>query len=362
MTRRQALIALLGGASAAVAAVAAGCAGMNDLPRLFGGSATAEDAIVYAHQAGIARGGIGFYIDFTSGTLMRCNLDGQDREALYSNGQQNAAGIRYLVSSDDEVFFGDVPSLSVKAIPRDGGEARTVVTAPTDTKLQPLPRAIVGEHLILSMNDATDNSSTLWSVKLTGEGARMLFPLPQGFYLHGIDLESRRAFYSGVNEQNQWEIRSASLEDGSDESILWTLEESTADTSTLSFALANGLIVACAGDASAASYEIFTLELDGTGKQQVHPFGSQRIDFDASGQSLFVADLDALALLAEDSATKGFSTVAQIPREGASTVLYALEADEGLCWLTTMHPDADNQAVYLTSLYNAETGELTKLY
>ena len=356
------LALLVGGASAAVAA--AGCSGAGELPRLFGDSESAsrEDPVVYAHQAGVARGGEAFYIDFTTGTLMRCDADGQGREALYSNGQQNAAGIRYVVAGDDEVFFGDVPSFSLKAVPHGGGEARTVVSAPSDTKLQPLPRAIVGEHLILSMNDAADNSSTLWSAKLTGEESRMLFPLPQGFYLHGIDAASRRAFYSGANEQGFWEIRSANLEDGGNEQVAWTLEESPAEASTLSFALANGRIVACAGDASAASYEIFTLALDGSGKQQVHPFGSQRIDFDASGSSLFVADLDALALLAEDPDTKGFSTVAQIPREGGSTVLYSLEADEGLCWLTTMHPDADNQAVYLTSLYNAETQELTKLY
>lgn len=373
MTRRTALACALGGLGLLGFAGLIGCRGESSpadaatgsgVPPADGAADGFDVSAHVAHETGVRDGDALYYVAFSSGSIVRCGLDGSGPEVLYSNGHVNHLGIRYLALDGGELFFCDVPTASVRAVPCAGGEARTV-WASEDARALPLPVVVAGERLYFSLLDGESMGSELWSVRRDGSDPHAHFSLPANFYVQCVDPERGRAYYAGTDGLDARQIRSAALADGSDELVLFSLDGVPSAASALSWQVAADRLLVEAQDDTQLTNRLLSMALDGSDQQLVHDFSSQKVVFDSWADHLFLVDRETLAVLARTGeGPEGgphFETVATIPRRAAGSALSLVEADDGLVWVMTVTPGVDNANEYVTHLVDPATGTVTEL-
>lgn len=342
------LLALTGAAGAL--AVVRGCA--TDAPDATSSDATSD--LVICREAACLDGDGVYYVRFGDGTIAATDTSVSAYFALYSNGGVNQAGIRYLGVWEGEVFFGDAPSQALLAVPVTGGEPRTVLAAASEGSLV-MPRFIDRGTVYASMLDMQSMASELWSVRTDGTAKDRLFSLPQGFYLGGVDLEAERAYYAGINDAGEREIRSADL-DGGDERVVFAMEGVASEDADLCWGLADGCVIVDAQNVAERSDRLLSISPDGSDQQLICDFASRNLEFDLCGDSLFMLDRDTLDLMAV-SLDGQMTTLCQIPRTDGATTAALLEAGRGTAFVTTVTPDADAASVYRTYMVDAAEPE-----
>lgn len=352
LTRRAALACALGAVGMLGVAAALGC------DRDAGDEPTTEAPTAnLAHQTAVESASGIFYVDFATGSIVRTDRSGASREVIYSNGGVNHLGVRYLVCSDDDVFFCDVPSASLRAVPAAGGEARTVLSSPSPSVL-PLPLLIEDGTIYLSMLDSQTMASTLASVGCDGGGYQEHLALPTSFYAQYVDVAEGRVYYSGVSGEAR-QIRSAAL-DGADELTVFSLESAPSTGSSITWQIAGERLYVQALDGTSGTNALTSIALDGTDEKLVHNFSTQNVNFDLCGDDLYFIDRDTLTVLASTLADPTPKTVATIPPRGGTTVS-AIEAGDGLVWVMTVTPGVDNANEYVTYMVDVEGGSVLEL-
>ena len=363
--RRSALMLAAGALGVAGFVAAAGCMGTGSPASSGTAAPAAPDAVAPAsstpaHQAAVSDGDFVFYVDFSDGSLVRCDADGAGRTVLYSNGQVNHLGIRYLVCASGEVFFCDAPTASLLAVPQDGGEARPVWASPNPDQL-PLPLCVDGGLVYFSLLDGTTMQSTIFSVAPDGSEPRRHTTLPSGFYAQLVDGATGRVYYSGVSDKDVRQIRSAAL-GGADEQVLFSLDGVASKDSALSWQLSADRLFVEVQDNVAASNQLLSLALDGTDEQLVYDFSSQKVLFDLCGSELWFLNRETFSLMARaDEGGPLVEEVAVVPKRSAGTAVSFLEAGEGVAWVTTVTPGEDTANEYVTYLVIRETGTVLEL-
>lgn len=360
MTRRAALACAIGAVGAAGLLAVLGCE-RDDASVSAGSDATDAPAgsASIAHQTAAEGAGGIFYVDFSSGSIVRTDRSGATREVIYSNGQVNHLGVRYLVCDGGDVFFCDAPSASLRAVPAAGGEARTVLTSSSATVL-PLPLLIEDGRVYLSMLDGATMASTLASVGCDGADYREHLTLPANFYAQYVDVPAGRVYYSGVSADDERQIRSSAL-DGSDELVLFSLDGVPSASSSITWQLFGGRLYVQALDSASSSNTLTSRLLDGTDEQLVHNFTTQRVSFDLFGGNLYFVDHDTLAVLASTLDEPAPRTVATVPTRAAGTTVSAIEAGDGVVWIMTVTPGVDNANEYVTYMVDVEAGSVVEL-
>lgn len=357
LTRRAAMACAFGAFGMLGVATALGC-GHDAETGGTDADAQEEPAMAnLAHQTAVEGDGALFFVDFSSGSVVRTDRSGATHEVVYSNGQVNHLGIRYLVCSGGDVFFCDAPSASVRAVPTTGGDARTVLSSPNPAVL-PLPLLIEGDVIYLSMLDGQTMASTLASVRCDGSDYREYFTLPSGFYAQYVDVGGGRAYYSGVSGDVR-QIRSAAL-DGSDEATLFALEAPDGMSTSLTWQIAGDRLYVLALDGTTSSNLLTSRTLDGSDEQVVHNFSTQNVYFDLHGDDLYFIDRDALTVLASTLDDPVPQTVATIPPRAGTTVS-AIEAGDGIAWVLTVTPGSDNANEYVAYMIDIEAGLVMEL-
>ena len=365
MDRRHALGLAVGALGLAGFAAVAGCMGTSSPAAPAAGSSPAPDAVApasatLAHQAAVSDGDSVFYVDFSEGSLVRCDADGSGRTVLYSNGQANHLGIRYLVCASGEVFFCDAPTASLLAVPQDGGEPRCVWASPNPEQL-PLPLCVDGGLIYVSLLDGTTMESAILSVALDGSEPRRHTTLPANFYAQVVDGATRCVYYAGVTGEDVRQVRSMSL-GGADEQVLFSLDGVASKDSSLSWQLSADRLFVEVQDNAAASNRLLSLALDGTDEQLVYDFSSQKVLFDLCGSDLWFVNRETFSLMAR--AEKGgplVEEVAVVPKRAAGTAVSFLEAGEGVAWVTTVTAGEDTANEYVTYMVLRETGTVLEL-
>ena len=366
LDRRHALAALWA-LGAAGLALAAGCVGEGGPGGQGGATPAADDgeqgATVsgcVAHQAAVCDGELVYYVDFSEGSLARCAPDGGERTVLYTNGQVNHLGIRYLLCTQGEVLFCDAPTASLRAVDTRGGEARTLWASESAAVL-PLPVCASGGRIWVSLLDSTDRSSRVASVALDGSDAQTHLALPAGFFPQLVDASATRVYYAGVSPDDVRQVRSDAL-GGSDERVLFSLDGVPSASSAISWQVAGGRLLVEAQDDTKASNRLLSLALDGTDEQQVYDFSSQKMLYDQAGSSMFFLNRETFSLMARRAAGGPMvEELAQIPRRDTSTAVALLEAGDGMAWVTTVTAGQDSANEYVTYHVDQQTGQVTEL-
>lgn len=372
-SRRQFLAMAAGALGVSGFAVAAGCMGTG-APSSSSTSAPSEDplptdvsspAFTVAHQAAVQddEGNV-YFVDFSAGSLYRRPAGATDASAdtlLYTNGQVNHLGIRYLACVSGEVFFCDAPSASVLAVPCEGGDPRTVWTS-GDPNVLPLILGVESDRLYLSLLDGTSMSSTLFSVGPDGSEPKSHRGLPSGFYAQLVDAAADTVYYSGVDpETDVRQVRRSSLS-GSGEKVLFSLDGVASASSSISWQLTGGRLLVEVQDDVAATNHLLSYSLEGTDEQLVYDFSSQKMLFDLFGSSLFFINRETFSVMARRSEGGPLvQEVAVVPHRSPATTVSFLEAGADACWVTTVTPGTDNANEYVTYMVARETGEVTEL-
>ena len=364
--RRRALMLATGALGVAGFAAVVGCMNTGSSPAASGADGTETPAPVVpasatlAHQAATSDGDSVFYVDFSEGSLVRCDAHGQGRTVLYSNGQINHLGIRYLVCASGEVFFCDAPTASLLAVPQGGGEARTVWASPNTDQL-PLPLCVDDGRIYVSLLDSTTMTSTILSVAPDGSEVRRHTTLPAGFYAQVVDGAEGRVYYAGVADGDTRQIRSMTL-DGTDEQVLFSLDGVASKNSALSWQVSADRLLVEVQDDAAGSNRLLSLALDGTDEQLVYDFSSQKVLFDLYGSDLWFVNRETFSLMARaDEGGPLVEEVATLPKRASGTAVSFLEAGEGVAWVTTVTAGEDTANEYVTYMVSRETGEVIEL-
>lgn len=354
LTRRAAIACALGGVGMLGLAAVLGC---DRAPEAEGGDPEGTRAPSLAHQTAVeGEGGI-FFVDFSSGSIVRTDRSGATRDVIYTNGGVNHLGIRYLVCNGGDVYFCDVPSASLRAVPGAGGEARTVLTSSSPT-VCPLPLLIEGDVIYLSMLDSQTMGSTLASVSCDGADYQEHLALPANFYAQYVNPVAGRVYYSGVSGETR-QIRSAAL-DGSDETVVFSLDAVPSTSTSMTWQISGDCLYVQALDGTTFTNTLTSVALDGSNRQLVHDFSTQNVSFDLYGDDLYFIDRDALTVLAGTLSEPTPRTVANIPSRAGTTVS-AIEAGDGLVWVQTVTPGVDNANEYVTYMVDIEGGSVMEL-
>ncbi len=312
-----------------------------------------------AHQSVVEDDEGVYFVDLATGSVKRTDRAGSASETLYTNGQPTNSGIRYLVCHDGTICFGDVPSAKILSVPTSGGDAEEVWESEESTEV-PVPLLVDDDRLYFGVYDSTTEGSTLRSVKLSGNGAKEHLTIPSGFYFQDIDLDAGRVYYSGINDEDHREIRSATL-DGEDELVVFGVEDASSNSSQISWRLLGGSVYVEVQDNENISNRLLRVSTDGTEQELVYDFSSQKMLFDACGDDFFFLDRDAFTLLALDEDSSGVTTLAQIPKATDGTVASILEAGDGVAYVTTTTAAADGTSEYATYLVDRESCEVVEL-
>lgn len=333
--------------------VSAALAGITD------GSDTSTDVIL-AHEAAVSDDDATYFVDFTTGSIMRCDAGATTSETLYTNGRVNQLGIDNLVCADGIIYFGDVPSSSICAISTEGGDVTTLWTS-EDVSLSPVPIEIAGDTLYFSVVDDESLQSTIWSVSLDGSDAQTYTTLPDSFSAQYIDPDSGLVYYSGISSNSTREIHSATLA-GEEELTVWAFDDITSSDSAITWRVTSERVVIEAQDNVAPSNQLLSVALDGTDEQVLHDFSSQKVMFDLGGTDLYFVDRETFAFLvisADD--LDEVESLASIPKTDDGTAVSSIEAGDGKAWVTTVTAGEDTANVYTTYEIDRETGEVTEL-
>lgn len=318
-----------------------------------------------AHQAAVKNADTVYYVAFSSGSIIRSDQVNSSREVLYTNGQVNHLGVRYLACTDDEVLFCDAPTASILAVGATGGDTtrRTVWASESPTRL-PLPIVIDQGRLYFSLLESTSMESELCSVSPDGTDLVTHFTLPDGFYAHYVDVEDGRVYYSGVSPDDTRQIRSVTLE-GADELVVFSLDGVSSEKSALSWQVADGRVYVEAQDDVALTNRLVSVATDGTDEQLVHDFSSQKVIFDRSGGDLFFVDRETFAVLVntgtQKDGTPSIEALATVPRRTSATALSFVEAGDEIVWVTTVTPGVDNANEYVTYQITREDAAVVEL-
>lgn len=333
--------------------VSAALAGITD------DSDTSTDVIL-AHEAAVSDDDATYFVDFTTGSIMRCDAGATTSETLYTNGRVNQLGIDNLVCADGIIYFGDVPSSSICAISTEGGDVTTLWTS-EDVSLSPVPIEIAGDTLYFSVVDDESLQSTIWSVSLDGSDAQTYTTLPDSFSAQYIDPDSGLVYYSGISSNSTREIHSATLA-GEEELTVWAFDDITSSDSAITWRVTSERVVIEAQDNVAPSNQLLSVALDGTDEQVLHDFSSQKVMFDLGGTDLYFVDRETFAFLvisADD--LDEVESLASIPKTDDGTAVSSIEAGDGKAWVTTVTAGEDTANVYTTYEIDRETGEVTEL-
>lgn len=357
LTRRAAIACALGGVGMLGLAAVLGCDRTSDAGSEGTDDTESTRTPSLAHQTAVeGEGGI-FFVDFSSGSLVRTDRSGATRDVIYTNGGVNHLGIRYLVCDGGYVYFCDVPSASVRAVPAAGGDARTVL-ASSSNSVYPLPLLIEGGVIYLSMLDSQTMGSTLASVCCDGTGYQEHLTLPANFYAQYVDPVAGRVYYSGVSGETR-QIRSAAL-DGSDEVVLFSLDSAPSASTSMTWQISGERLYVQALDGTTSANALTSVALDGSDEQLVHDFSTQNVSFDLYGDDLYFIDRDTLTVLASTLSEPTPRTVARVPSRAGTTVS-AIEAGDGLVWVQTVTPGVDNANEYVTYMVDVEGGSVMEL-
>lgn len=365
MTRRGVLACALGalGLAGAAGFGISGCDG--DVADGSPAQDSSAGSVSAAHQAAVNDGDTVYYVAFSSGSIVRSDRADSSREVLYTNGQVNHLGVRYLACSDDEVLFCDAPTASILAVGTVGAGAqkRTVWASGSSTRL-PLPIVIAQGRLYFSLLESTSMDSELCSVALDGSDLVTHFALPEGFYARYVDVGAGRVYCSGVSLDDVRQIRSVTLE-GADELVVFSLDGVASEKSALSWQVADGHVYVEAQDDVALTNRLVSVAADGTDEQLVHDFSSQKVVFDRSGDDLFFVDRETFAVLVntgtQKDGTPSIEALATVPRRTSATALAFVEAGDEIVWVTTVTPGADSANEYVTYQVTREDAAVVEL-
>ena len=356
LTRRNALSAVVGGTALTLGLLALGCdsdAGEKDSSS---SSAPAQDV---ARQTVIESNGSIYYVNLASGSVVRSEEDGSDAQVLYTNGVPKLAGVRYIILDGTTIYFGDIPTGAVRAVSTSGGDPWTVYSSGDATRSL-TPRVLESGRVYMSLQDVSLGESSLCSVRTDGTDYKEHFTLPAGFYAKSICAEENLVWYSGINDADEREIRSCSL-DGSSETVVYAMEGIPSSSSELAWKRVDGRLVIVAFDYSAKAATLMSLAEDGSDSKVVYDFGARSLLFDYRDDAYWLVDTSAFSLLSLAASGGDPVTISEIPRKTESTVVSLVEADTDKIWVTTLSsdlPDTESYAIYGVA---RDTGEVMQL-
>lgn len=333
--------------------VSAALAGITD------DSDTGSDVIL-AHEAAVSDDDATYFVDFTTGSIMRRDAGADTSETLYTNGRVNQLGIDNLVCADGIIYFGDVPSSSICSISTEGGDVTTLWTS-EDVSLSPVPIEIAGDTLYFSVVDDESLRSTIWSISLDGSDAQTYTTLPDSFSAQYIDPDSSLVYYSGISSESTREIHSATLA-GKEELTVWAFDDVTSSDSAITWQVTSERVVIEAQDNITPSNQLLSVALDGTDEQVLHDFSSQKVMFDLGGTDLYFVDRETFAFLVISAENLDETeSLASIPKTDDSTAVSSIAAGDGKAWVTTVTAGEDTANIYTTYEIDRETGKVTEL-
>ena len=356
LTRRGAITTVVGGAALTLCLLALGCDSDTGETGSNSSSAPAQDI---ARQTVIESDGSIYYVNLASGSVVRSEEDGSDAQVLYTNGIPKLAGVRYIILDGTTVYFGDIPTGAVRAVSTSGGDPWTVYSSGDATKSL-TPRVLESGRVYMSLQDVSLGESSLCSVRTDGSDYKEHFSLPGGFYAKSICAAENLVWYSGINDADEREIRSCSL-DGSNENVVYAMEGVPSSSSELSWKRVDGRLVVVAFDYSAKATKLLSLSEDGSDAQVVYDFGARSLLFDYRDDTYWLVDTTAFSLLSLSASGGDPVTVSEIPRKTESTVVSLVEADTDKIWVTTLSsdlPDTESYAIYGVA---RDTGEVMQL-
>ena len=365
MTRRAVLAGLAVAAVGVVAGVV-GCVGSDDEEDADDADAQASAAtdVALAHLGAVADDDATYFVRFDEGAVVRLASGSGDGEGevLYSNGQVNQLGIRYLAVADGALWFCDVPSRSICSLPTGGGDVTVTYTA-EDAAYLPVPIEVAGSTVWFSLIETAGTTGTVCSVGCDGSGFVEHLTLPAGFSAQYVDPDAGVAYYSGVGDSDEREVRSASL-DGSGETTLWSFDGVASADSAMSWQVAGGRLYVEAQDNASGTNRLLSVALDGSEEEAtvLHDFSTQKVLFDRCGDDLYFVDRETLAVMvASADDPDAPATLASVPKLADGTTVSALEAGSAMAWVTTATAGEDTATEYVTYQVARETGELTEL-
>ena len=368
MTRRAVLAGLAVAAVGVVAGVV-GCVGSGDEEDAQTDVDASEDAqasattdVALAHLGAVADDEATYFVRFDEGAVVRLASGDDEGEVLYSNGQVNQLGIRYLAVADGTLWFCDVPSRSICSVPTGGGDVTVTYTA-EDAAYLPVPIEIAGDTVWFSLIETAGTTGTVCSVGCDGSGAVEHLTLPTGFSAQYVDADAGVAYCSGVGDSDEREVRACAL-DGSGETVLWAFDGVASTDSAITWQVAGGRLYVEAQDNATPSNRLLSVALDGSEDEASveHDFSTQKVLFDRCGDELTFVDRETFAVMTlasdEDETVVSLATV---PKLADGTTVSALEAGSGVAWVTTATAGEDTAIEYLTYEVSRETGEVTLL-